>query len=270
MTRSDRIRAVLLDWAGTTVDHGSCAPARVFVEIFRRRGVPVTEAEARGPMGMAKRDHIRAVGLLPRVHQEWRQTHGRDFTEADIDGMYSEFLPLQKEVLASKSDVIAGVPEAIAELRARGIAIGSSTGYTRDLMEVVSPAAARQGYQPDVLVVPEDVAAGRPAPWLNFRIAELLGVYPMSATVAVDDTPAGIEAGLAAGAWTVAVSRTGNALGLSADEIVTVAPDELRRRIDSIAADFLRRGAHGVIESVADLPAMISELDRRRAAGERP
>ena len=61
------IKAVLLDWAGTTVDYGSRAPTQVFVEIFRRRGVEITIAEARGPMGRAKHEHIAMVAALPRV-----------------------------------------------------------------------------------------------------------------------------------------------------------------------------------------------------------
>src|SRR5262245_29285556 len=46
-----RLKAIIFDWAGTTVDHGSRAPVRVFVEILKRSGVAITEAEARGPMG---------------------------------------------------------------------------------------------------------------------------------------------------------------------------------------------------------------------------
>ena len=62
-----RIRAVLFDWAGTTVDHGSRAPVEVVVEVFRRAGVAVTDAEARAPMGRAKREHLDAVLSTPRV-----------------------------------------------------------------------------------------------------------------------------------------------------------------------------------------------------------
>ncbi|MGV2339672.1 MAG UNVERIFIED_CONTAM: hypothetical protein LVR18_38635 [Planctomycetaceae bacterium] len=59
------IQAVVFDWAGTTVDHGSRAPAAVFQEIFRRRGVEITAAEARGPMGRAKHEHIAIVACAP-------------------------------------------------------------------------------------------------------------------------------------------------------------------------------------------------------------
>ncbi len=140
------LKAVLLDWAGTTVDYGSRAPTAVFIEIFRRCGITITADEARGPMGRGKRDHIATIVALPRITALWQEIHGRTPVDADIDGMYHEFLPLQKETLSRMgSDVIPGVPEAIAALRSRGLAIGSTTGYTRELMGVVAPRAAQGG-----------------------------------------------------------------------------------------------------------------------------
>jgi phosphonoacetaldehyde hydrolase len=255
-----KIKAVLFDWAGTTIDYGSCAPAEVFVEIFRRRGVEIAQAEARGPMGMAKRAHLSAVLALPRVAAEWRRKHGSEATDADVQRMYDEFLPLQREVLTRTTKVIPGVQEAVAECRRRGLKIGSSTGYTRELMGIVAPLAASGGYAPDVIVCPDDVRAGRPAPWLNFRAAEWLDVYPMNGVVVVDDTLVGIDAGLHAGATTVAVSQTGNMLGLTQAEVQLLEPSVLQTRLDAIAAEFLKRGAHFVIPSVAGLPAVLDRM----------
>lgn len=251
------LKAVILDWAGTTVDYGSRAPTQVFLEIFQRRGIDITESEARGPMGRGKRDHIATIAAQPRVCQLWAQQHGREPKDADIQAMYDEFLPLQKDVLARGSDVIPGVPAAIAACRELGLKIGSTTGYTRELMEVVAPLAAQQGYSPDVIVCSDDVAAGRPAPWMNFRAAELLGVFPMNSILVVDDTEVGITAGRNAGAITVAVTRTGNALGLSAAEVAALPHEELGTRLTLIEQQFRRAGADFVIDSVTDLPNLI-------------
>ncbi len=256
-----RFQAVLFDWAGTTVDYGSCAPARVFVEVFRRRGIAITEAEARGPMGRSKREHIATIANLPRVAELWRDEFGHLPTDADVQAMYDDFLPLQKATLANNSDVIPGIPEAVAECRRRGLKIGSSTGYTRELMEVVAPLAARGGYSPDAIVCSDDVTAGRPAPWMNFRAAELLGVYPMSSVLVVDDTPIGIAAGLNAGATTVAITQTGNALGLSLAEVTALSAGELDSRLAAIEQDFRQAGAHHLLRSVADLPDLLSQLE---------
>ena len=53
------IDAVIFDWAGTIVDFGSFAPTQVLVDAFAAAGVAITLDEARGPMGLAKRDHSR-------------------------------------------------------------------------------------------------------------------------------------------------------------------------------------------------------------------
>ncbi len=256
------IQAVFFDWAGTTVDYGSRAPAQVFREIFHRRGVEITEPEARGPMGYAKRQHIALVAALPRVAALWTERHGKAPDDDDVEAMYQDFLPLQQEVLAAHCDVIPGVPEAVAFLRERGLKIGSSTGYTRELMEIVAPRAAQGGYAPDVLVCPDEVASGRPQPWMNFRIAEKLGVYPLSRVLVVDDTPVGLEAGRNSGAFTIGVSQTGNALGLSQAEVGKLPAAELQKRLAEIEQQFLAAGADLVLKSAAELPSRWDEIER--------
>jgi phosphonoacetaldehyde hydrolase len=257
---TSNITAVLLDWAGTTVDFGSRAPTEVFVEIFRLRGVAVTVEEVRGPMGRGKHEHIAVVAGLPRVSALWEQQHGAPPTDADVLAMYHDFLPLQKQILEKGSDVISGIPAAINELRRLGIRIGSTTGYTRELMDVVVPIAAAQGYEPEVVICSDEVTAGRPAPWMNLRAAELLNLYPFSSIAIVDDTPVGIEAGKQAGMMTVAVSLTGNALGMSEVEVAGLSAIELEQRLRQIEAEFLAAGADYVIPSVVDLPKLIARL----------
>ena len=257
---STKIKAVLLDWAGTTVDYGSRAPTQVFLEIFHRRGVEITVEEARGPMGRAKHEHIAMVAALPRIAELWRQQHGTTPTEADVRALYNDFLPLQKEILRLGSSVIPGIPQAIAELRQRGIRIGSTTGYTRELMEIVIPIAAAEGYQADVVVCSDEVSAGRSAPWMNIRAAEKLGVYPFHQIVVVDDTAVGIEAAKNGGMIAVAVSLTGNALGLSEAEIQCLSGPELQTRLLKIEKEFRSIGAEYVIPSVAELPMLLSRL----------
>lgn len=265
-----RLQAVLLDWAGTTVDYGSRAPVQAFMEVFRLQGVTITAEEARGPMGRAKRDHLAAIAALPRVSAAWRDAQGRFPDESDIDRMYDGFLPLQKQILAQHVDVIPGVPEAIAECRRRGLKIGSTTGYSRELMKIVIPAARSGGYEADVIVCADDVPAGRPAPWMNFHAAEALGVYPMRTVIVVDDTPVGIHGGRNAGAWTVAVAKTGNALGCSQAELSALPAGELQHRLRAIGDQFLAEGADFVIDSVAELPTIVDMIEQRLEESVKP
>jgi len=260
MTTS-HFHAAIFDWAGTTVDYGSCAPARVFIEVFRLRGIEISEPEARGPMGRSKREHIATIANLPRVAGVWRDTYGHLPTDADVQAMYDEFLPLQKATLADNSEVIPGVCDAVAECRRLGLKIGSTTGYTRELMQVVAPIAARGGYSPDVIVCSDEVLAGRPAPWMNFRAAEQLGVYPMDRVLVVDDTPVGISAGLNAGATTIAITQSGNALGLTHQQITDLPPGELDSGLATIDQQFREAGAHHLLRSVAELPRLLTQLE---------
>lgn len=259
MTNSPtRIRGILLDWAGTTIDYGSRAPTAVFLEIFRRSGLEITAAEAREPMGMAKREHIAKLLRMPRIAAAWTQRHGRPVGEGDIDRLYEQFLPLQKATLAEHCDLIPGVLEMVTACCEAGIRIGSTTGYTRQLMDVVEPIVAAKGYAPEVVVCSDEVSAGRPAPWSNFRAAERLGIYGVSQLLVVDDTIAGIEAGRHAGMWTIGVTQSGNALGLSEAEVAALPAAELNARLATAEAAFAAAGAHASLRSVAELPALLA------------
>src|SRR5450631_4765674 len=163
------IVAVIFDWAGTLVDYGSRAPMGAFVETFAEFGVEITIAEARGPMGMAKRPHIAALCANPRIAAEWAARHGRAPNRIDVDAIYERFVPKNIAVAAAHADAIPGAAETLAALRARGIKIGSSTGYTREIMEKILPRAAEQGISPDSLVCTGDTPEGRPSPLMFWR-----------------------------------------------------------------------------------------------------
>jgi phosphonoacetaldehyde hydrolase len=255
------IKAIILDWAGTTVDYGSRAPTLAFREVFKREGVPIKDLEARTPMGKAKREHIAAIAAMPRVARSWKRKRGSVIGKADIDRMYERFLPIQKELLLTHSDVIPGVVEAIRQCREWGIKIGSTTGYSRELMEVVAPIAAAQGYSPDVIVCADDVAKGRPSPQMNLRAAELLGVPPSSEVLVLDDTTVGCEAGKRAGCIAVGVSKTGNMLGMTLQEIEAEDPEEMEDALIDVDWPLREAGARFVIPAVADLPDLIQQLE---------
>lgn len=264
------LKAVVLDWAGTIQDFGSVAPVGAFVEVFHRFGIEITAAQARGPMGLYKLDHIRALTAYPEIAADWRRIHGRPVAEDDVQAMYQASRPIQEEILPRYGNLIPGALEAVAAIRARGYRVASTTGYPRSAGAIAAEAARRQGFEPDVMVCADEVPAGRPEPWMLLRALETLRVYPPAATVKVGDTKADIGEGLNAGTWTVGISRTGNYVGLSQAELEALPVLEQRRLIDA-ATDTLRAaGAHYVIESIADLPPLLDEIEVRVARGERP
>jgi phosphonoacetaldehyde hydrolase len=270
MTETLGIKAIILDWAGTVVDCGSRAPMGAFVRAFAEFGVAIDIADARGPMGMAKRDHIRAVGASPAVAAAWQARHGRAFSEADIDAIFDVFEPLNLASVVEYADFIPGALEALAALRRQGIRIGSTTGYTRPIMERLLPVAAAAGYAPEVVVCAGDLPAGRPSPLMMWHAMARMGVWPARTVVKVDDTPVGIGEGRAAGAWTVGVALTGNIAGLSAAELAALTPAERAAIRARATAEMRAVGADLVIDSVADLPQAVATLQGRLAAGEWP
>ncbi|MDX2160036.1 MAG: phosphonoacetaldehyde hydrolase [bacterium] len=268
--RQDRLQGVILDWAGTTVDFGCIAPATAFVRLFDQFGMAITRDEARGPMGTAKRDHIAQVLYSPRVAAAWQAQHGRAPTDADVVAMYEQFIPQQTAALLDYADPIPGAVEAVAQLRAMGLKIGSNTGYTRSMMEALAPMVAARGYSPDALVVPEDVGTGRPAPFMAFEIARRLGIYPMWTILKVGDTPVDMEEARMAGMWAVGVAGTGNEIGLSERDFSELAHAE-RAALLRIAYDRLTAaGAHYVVDALADVPPLIAQINDRLAQGEKP
>jgi len=265
-----RIQAVILDWAGTTVDFGSLAPVAALQSIFAAKEVPITAGEAREHMGVLKKDQIRAICGGERVAKAWSEQHGQPPTEADVEVLFAEFLPRQAEILAEFSQPIPGVPETIEAWRMARMRIGSTTGYTRELMNVVMPTAARLGYAPDACVTPDEVGAGRPKPFMCYRNAILLAVYPLSCCVKIGDTVVDVAEGLNAGMWTIAITGTGNEIGLSLAEWQALPLDERCRRERDASERLRRAGAHFTAQSLADCSGILEEIERRIATGERP
>ncbi|MCS0500875.1 phosphonoacetaldehyde hydrolase [Ancylobacter mangrovi] len=264
------LKAIVFDWAGTVVDFGSLAPMGAFVEAFGEFDVEISIDEARVPMGMAKRPHVAALLAMPRVAAEWQRVHGHAPTEADIDAVYAVFVPKNLAVAASFADLIPGAAETAAALRAAGVKIGSTTGYTREIMAKITPRAAEQGFAADAMACTGDVPDGRPTPFLMWKVLTDLQVYPAWSVVKVDDTEVGIGEGLNCGAWTVGVAVTGNVFGLSRGDTAALSPEAFVERRAKAVEKLTSAGAHYVIDGVADLLPVLAAISGRLARGERP
>jgi len=264
------ISAVILDWAGTAVDFGSLAPVAALQRAFEANGVAIAPAEAREHMGVLKKDQIRSICAGPRVSEEWSRRHGHPPAETDVERLFGEFLPRQAEILAEFSAPIPGVPATVEAWKAAGLRIGSTTGYTRALLDVVIPVAARDGYSPDASVTPDEVGGGRPKPFMCYRNAILLGVYPLWRCVKIGDTPSDIAEGINAGMWTIGITATGNEVGLSRGEWEALSTDERAAKENAAARRLTEAGAGFVAPSLADCSEILDDIERRISGGERP
>lgn len=264
------LKSVLLDWAGTTMDYGCMAPAVVFIDVYRRKGVDITIEQAREPMGAHKRVHIQQISRIPAVGERWREVHGKPIDESDIDALFADFIPLQLDCLAEYADLIPGTLEAVADFRRRGLKVGSTTGYTHEMMVLLQDEARKRGYVPDSTVCATDVPAGRPHPWMCLKNAFDLGIYPMEAFVKVGDTLPDIAEGLNAGMWTIGLARTGNEMGLPEKEVASLDPAVYDYKIKRAYERMAQAGAHYVVDSISEVPALLDEINQRLKQGERP
>jgi phosphonoacetaldehyde hydrolase len=221
-------------------------------------------------MGIYKLDHIRAIAAMPEVTERWKKAHGGPCTEDDIQAMYLDLVPIQEAVLPAFCDLIPGTVRAIAEIRARGYKIGSTTGYPRSVGEIAARIAAEQGYEPDTMVCADEVPAGRPEPWMLLQAMAEMRVFPPSAVVKVGDTEADIAEGLNAGAWTVGVTRTGNYVGLAGAELASLPAGERSALIRGAGERLRSAGAHYLIGSIGELPPVLDSIEISLALGEKP
>ena len=262
-----KIEAVIFDWAGTTVDFGSASPVSAFMEAFRRAGVEVTDEETRAPMGLLKRDHIRTMLRMPRIEKAWQEHYNRAPNADDVEALYADFEPALMAVLPQHCDIKPGVLEAVAALREKGIKIGSTTGFTSSMMEVVAPEAAKAGYQPDMLVTADDINGfGRPWPYMVFENMRRLGLQDVRRIVKVGDTVSDMREGKNAGLITVGVVEGSSVIGLDStswDKLSDMERFSLRKKARET---FFANGADFVIDTMSELPGLIEAIEQGEKA----
>ncbi|WP_195782641.1 phosphonoacetaldehyde hydrolase [Priestia megaterium] len=259
----EKIEAVVFDWAGTMIDYGCFAPLEVFLEVFKRQEVEITVEEAREPMGMLKIEHIRALLKMPRIQQEWKKAHGSMPTEQDVAKLNDEFEASLFYILEDFTTPIPGAVELTERLRNRNIKIGSTTGYTKKMMEIVAPKAKENGYSPDCYFTADDVKAGRPYPWMCYRNAMELDVFPMNRIIKVGDTVTDIKEGKNAGMWTVGVILGSSEMGLSEEAERNMDQKELKIKMEEVRSRLGKAGANFVVDRISDLDQVINQLEQQ-------
>jgi phosphonoacetaldehyde hydrolase len=267
-----RLEAVIFDWAGTVVDFGSFAPTQILVDTFKAAyGFDLSLAEARRPMGLGKWQHIEALGRDEAVGARWQARFGHPLGPAEVQHLYETFVPLQIERVAQHCALIPGTLAVVAELRRRGLRIGSTTGYPRAVMARLLALAAEQGYAPDCTVCADDLDAGaRPGPWMALDCVRQLRVGAVAHCVKVDDTAPGIAEGRNAGMWSVGLALSGSPAGWTLAECQAASPSQREAVRARVSAELDRAGAHFVIDTVADLLPVLDLIGQRLRDGERP
>lgn len=261
-----RIECIIMDWAGTAIDYGCFAPVSAFIESFKVIGIEITPEEARRPMGLTKIDHVRALFNMERIGEAFRQKYGHPYNENDVQGRYQDFQRLLFSTLRQYTAPISGVIETIDKLREEGIKIGSTTGYTSEMMDVVLPEAAAKGYRTDNCVTSDHLPAGRPYPYMIYQNMCDLAIPSRFSVVKFGDTIADIKEGVNAGVWSVGVVIGSNEMGLTEEETRALPADELARRKHEVRMRMYAAGAHYVVDTIEELPDLIKSIEARMNA----
>jgi phosphonoacetaldehyde hydrolase len=267
---------VMLDCSGTTMDRYVDAPAIVFVEVFKKYGLEITMPEAREPMGLRKDLHIKAITEIASVRERFNAKFGRLPAQSDVDAMFADFVPTQLALLRSGSyhDLLPGVADVVKGLQQQGIKLGVTTGFTRDMLDLLLAGAAPQGFKPETSCAGDEVEMPRPTAYMVIKNLERMGVYnltnAMRRTVKVDDTVSGAGEG-APMCWRVGVSKWSNYVADSWEAVKSMSPAELAAKERASKEKIIKEsGAHYVIDDLRDLPAVIADINARLASGENP
>lgn len=267
-----KVQAVILDWSGTTADAYVVAPAVVFVEVFKRQKVEISMVEARGPMGLRKDLHIKALTEVDEIKERWKKIHGKYPEQSDVDRMFADFVPLQLDCLRKYTTLLPGVAEVTQRLQKQGIKIGSTTGFVRSMVDILEEDAAKQGYKPDASVAGDEVTNGaRPSPHMVYKNLDMLNITPIQSVVKVDDTASGVGEAVNAGCWGIGVTRYSNYMDVDTPEDgKKLSEDEIKKRVAKTKDILEKAGAHYILESIADIEPVIEDINKRIARGERP
>jgi phosphonoacetaldehyde hydrolase len=257
------IKAVIFDWAGTMIDFGCMAPVNAFISAFEEKNIHITLEEAREPMGLAKRDHVKAILSGERVKNEWIKIYNSAPTDEDIDAIYRIVTPKMMEAIEQNCEPIDGIIEIIEKLKSQGIKIGSTTGYIDIMMEKIVPAAAAKGLLVDSVINSSDCKEGRPSPFMIFRSMENLGIYDVNEVIKVGDTVADVGEGLNAGAWTAAVVCSGNEIGLPQSVFEALDENQKNELIYSASEKLKNAGANYIMKNMNELFSVIEDINNK-------
>ena len=242
---------IIFDWAGTTVDYGSFAPVQAFIEAFEAFGVTPTLEEVRKPMGMLKIDHVRTMLSMERISKLWEEKHGKAWTEADVKQVYELSEKKIIEIVHQFAEPKPYVKETIEELRAMGVKIGSTTGYTDEMMAIVVPAAKEAGYEADCWFSPDAVGkCGRPYPYMIYKNMQELKLQDARRVMKVGDTVADIKEGKNAGMVSVGIVEGSSVAGLTQAEYEALTAEEKEDLYQKVADTYYVAGADYVVKDI--------------------
>ena len=266
------VQAVILDWSGTVSDKYAIAPALCFQKTFQIFDIHPTMEQCRKTMGIRKDLHISEMLFNEEdIRSQWIKKFKREPEEKDVLLLHSQFIPIQLKCLASKHYglLLPGTRKIFNIMRSNNIKIGSTTGFTRPMIDILIDASHKQGIWFDSTVGGDEVVNGcRPFPHMLYKNLDNMGIDDIQTVIKIDDTISGIEEGKNAGCWTVGVSRYSNYMNIDSEEHESqLTTREIKRRNQISRHKLIDAGAHYVIDSLADIMPIIHRINTQLEKG---
>jgi len=279
----NKIQACVFDWAGTIIDYGAIASLQVMVDIFGSKKLIISKSEIRAKFtGASKKHHIKELLKIPRITQHFEKLYGKEPDESTV----KEFKKLYEDhlltVLANYAVEIPNAFSTINELRKKGIKIGSTTSYKREMMDIIAPIVEKNGFKPDYLITPSEVPNGRPFPYMMYHNALNLEVFSTDHMVKVGDSTADITEAHNAGAWSIGIIEGSSLMGLTLDEYINMSQKtnnpkqnelnlKLKHKIQTCKEKYISAGADYIVNNISEVPRIIKEInDKRMPCGDKP
>ena len=218
------IRLVVLDIGGTIIEERGDVP-QALTTALSRHGIQSSADEIRSRRGASKREIV-------RYFVEKQSPRGLESNQL-IAAIYNEFSASLLEAYRSVPP-IPGAESAMQQMRRDGYLLATTTGFDRAITTSIFQRLGWERYFA-ATICSDDVAQGRPSPFMLFHAMEAARVDNVAEVMAVGDTPLDLQAGNNAGLRAVVGVLSGAA-----------------------TAEALRREPHShILPSVADLPALL-------------
>lgn len=258
------VRACIFDLGGTIVDKYSRTPFISLKKCFKKRNILLDDKLIFKDMGMHKLDHIKEILKDPYIRVDWKNKFGK-FPEKGVDELkiFEDFNKIQKINTEDYLDIIPETRRTIEYLNNRRIKIGATTGFNKEITDLVSKKLNDNKIFIDSYVSSTCLEKpSRPAPYMVMENMNRLNINNPKSIIKVDDTQVGIEEGKNAGCVTVGVYRWSTYMKIcDVENEYKIPRDDFELKIAESKETLSKAEPDFLIRSLDELPLIIKFLN---------
>lgn len=268
------VKGCIFDLGGTIVDRYSFTPLLCLQRAFKGQRINIPLSMIRKDMGLSKEDHIHKLLEEKEVQKQWINKYRQRPTKADRLSLFSDFQFMQEREIKLNMKVLPHTAKCISRLKKDNIVTGVTTGFDSEQMDRIKWLLESENIFLDSYVSSTCLdKPARPEPHMIFENMKRLNLDDPRRIIKIDDTVSGIQEGLNAGCWTVAVCRWSSNMNVdsvkdmdildnfNADNNYTENYYQLRERINKCRQIMASSGAHYVINTLYELQNVIDDIN---------